>query len=102
MAFVAIVLIGWPAIIGSLFLMAWSMSKYQPRTAVAAALLGTPFLVYLSMSPRFKYVAPLVLCAYYAVPVAIAHRRRVIALVCASPFVGLVLTMGWFVTRSRA
>jgi hypothetical protein len=98
-ALLAIVLIGWPAMLGSLCLMAWSISEYRPKIAVAAALLGTPFLLYFSGSPRFKYFALLALCAYYAVPVAIAHRRRVIAAMCASPFVGLVLTAGWLVAR---
>jgi hypothetical protein len=102
MAFVPIVLIGWPAMLGSLCLMAWSIAEYRPRTAVAAALLGTPFLLYFSMSERFRYIGPLVLCAYYAVPVAIAHRRRVTAIVCASPFVSSVLIAGWLAARSWA
>jgi hypothetical protein len=98
-ALLAIVLIGWPAMIGSLGLMAWSISEYRPKTAVAAALLGTPFLLYFSGSPRFKYIALFALCAYYAVAVAIAYRQRALAVVCATPFVGLVLTAGWLVTR---
>jgi hypothetical protein len=102
MALVAIVLIGWPAMLASLCLMAWSMSDERPRTALAAALLGTPFLVYVSMSQRFRYIAPLALCAYYAVPVAIAYRKRLLAFVCAAPFVALVITAAWFVIRSRA
>ena len=102
MAFVAIVLIGWPAMLASLCLLAWSISEDRPRTALAAALLGTPFLWYFSLSPRFTYIAPLALCAYYAVPVAIAYRRRVVALACAAPFVALVLSAAWFVARSWA
>lgn len=99
MALLAIILIGWPAMLGSLCLMAWSVSEYRPKAAVVAALLGTPFLLYLSGTPRFRYFALLALGAYYAVPVAIAYRQRVIAAVCASPFVGLVLTVGWLVAR---
>ena len=102
MALLAIFLIGWPAMLTSLGLMAWSLLDDRPRTALAAALLGTPFLLYFSMSPRFRYIAPLALCAYYALPVAIAYRRRVLAFVCAAPFVALVLSAAWFVVRSWA
>lgn len=97
----AFALIGWPAILVSLTLLGWSISEYRTRTAIAAALLGTAFLLYLSASPRFRYIAPLALCAYYAVPVALAYRRRVIALVFAAPFVALVVSVAWFVVRSR-
>lgn len=102
MALLATVLIGWPAMLVSLCLLAWSMSAYRPRTAMAAALFGTPFLLYFSMTPRFRYVAPLALCAYYAAPVAIAYRQRAIAFVCAAPFVALVVSAAWFVVRSHA
>ena len=97
----AIALLFWPAILVSLSLMGWSMSEYRPRTAIAAALLGTPVLLYLWGSPRFTYIAPLALCAYYAVPVALAYRRRLIALVCATPFVALAVSVAWLVVRNR-
>ena len=100
MALVAIVL-GWPAMLASLGLMAWSISESRPKTALAAALFGTPFLLYFSLSERFGYIAQLALCAYYAMPVAIVYRQRVIALVCGAPCVALVLSAAWFVARSR-
>ena len=66
------------------------MSEQRTRTALTAALLGTPFLLYFSASEQFKYVAPLALGAYWAVPIAIAYRRSVLALACAAPCVALV------------
>lgn len=101
MAIAAMILIGWPAMLTSLCLMAWSISTSRPTTAVAAALLGTPFLLYVSLSPRFTYMAPLALCAYYAAPVAIGYCRRALAVVCIAPFVALVFTVIGFVIRSR-
>lgn len=64
-------------------------------------MLATPFLVYLSMSERFRHIALLAMLLYYVAPIALTYRRRGVALACAAPYVGLVAMVGWFVVRSR-
>lgn len=53
---IALFLIGWPAFLAGLCLIAWGVKEHAPRAALAGALLTTPALLYLSMTPRFEMV----------------------------------------------
>jgi hypothetical protein len=101
MSALAIVFIGWPAILASLYLIARGLRTFEPRAALAGAMLATPFLVYLSGSGRFRYIALFAMLLYYTAPIALSYRRRGLAMACAAPYVGLVAMGGWFVVRSR-
>ena len=94
-------LLFWPAVAVSLSLLAWSVSTYRTRIAIAAAVLATPFALYFSVFERFRYFALLALATYYAVPVALAYRRRLVALICAVPFIAFVVRAAWLVIRSQ-
>lgn len=79
-----------PTFAGWLFLMLGLMESNAPR-ALLGALLGAPLLLYLSFGKAFEFIAPLALLASFAVPLAIAHRRKKLAVACAVPGFGLAL-----------
>ena len=79
-----------PTFAGWLFL-TLGLTERNARRALLGALLGAPLLLYLSLGERFEYIAPLALLASFAVPVAIAQRRKKLAVACEVPGFSLAL-----------
>lgn len=96
----AIILVGWPAAFASFVLTVLAVRRLAVRTALAGVLIGTPFLMYLSMSERFRYFGPIALLLYYSVPMAVRSRRRLVAFVCIAPFTALAVIVAWLAIQS--
>ena len=101
MPFVAVIF-GWPAVIVSVLLTLAGIGATRWGFVLAGAVLGTPFLLYLFLTPRFQWVALLVAVLYFASAGAVAHRGRAIALALTAPFVALAAFVAWLVINQRA
>jgi hypothetical protein len=96
------VIFGWPAVIVSVLLTLAGIAATRWSLVLAGAVLGTPFLLYLFLTPRFRLVALLVAVLYFASAGAVAHRSRAIALALTAPFVVLAAFVAWLVMNQRA
>ena len=88
MPLIAIVF-GWPAIIASIILVLAGIVGARSRLVLAGVFLGCPFLLYLSGSPRFGWLAPVVGGLYLGSWWAMSRSRRGVALAMATPFICL-------------
>lgn len=95
-----LLMLGWPAIVASLVLTAVGLRYARVRPALAGVLLGTPFLLYVVLSGRFREVGVVALVLYSVLPFAVAVRSRAVALACGAPFAALAVTFAWLVVRS--
>ena len=86
-----VVALGWPAVMASLLLTTIGILKRSWQTALAGTVLAIPFTFYLSLTPRFEWIAPLAGIAYCSVPIFVHRGARVLAVLLALPFAGLVL-----------
>ena len=86
----AIVLFGWPAVITSVVLTIAGISARRWSFVVAGAMVGSPFLLYLSMTPRFRIIALPVAALHFAAALAVARNHQLAAVALFAPFVGLV------------
>jgi hypothetical protein len=83
----AVIVFGWPAALASLLLVAVGLAARKFRLVIVGVIVGTPFLLYFALTPRFRYVAALILLLNYASAVA-AHREKVVvASVLYAPYV---------------
>ena len=95
MAFVAVVL-GWPAVIASIVLTTIGINRLRRRLVLAGAVIGSPFLLYLFLTPRFHWIAAVVWILYFGAVPAVARRSPAIAWILVAPFVALAPVLhGW-------
>src|SRR6267142_5467519 len=93
------VVFGWPAVITSIVLTLAGIAASRWRLVLGGAVVGSPFLFYLFLTPRFGSVAlPAALLHFAAVP-AVARGHRVAALALAAPFVALAMVVAQLVLR---
>jgi hypothetical protein len=85
MPLVAIVF-GWPAVIASVLITAGGLALSRWRIVLIGACVGTPFLFYLALTPRFGVIAPLVGVAYFAAVRAVARGHRMAGVTLVTPF----------------
>ena len=99
----AAVVFGWPAAIVSILLGALGLMSGRWTWVVAGALVGSPFLLYLSLTPRFGWVAMLVAASYVGAAVAAYRQRRRQAWLLFAPMLMLVAYVASVVgaTQSR-
>ena len=93
------VLLGWPAVIVSILLVAVGIVRGQAQVALPGAILGCPFLLYLFASPRVGWVSLLAGVLYLGSSRAVAQSRRGLAIAMATPFVVLIGFVAWAVTN---
>jgi hypothetical protein len=86
----AAVVFGWPAAIASIFLGVLGLMSGRWKWVVGGALAGSPFLLYLSLTPRFGWVAVLVAASYAGAVVATYRQRRRQAWLLFAPMLMLV------------
>lgn len=84
---IVIAIFGWPGAIASLLLMGAGIAADRARAVAIGALVGTPFLFYFAVTPRFRYLAPAILALNYAAAFALARKQRILAAILCSPFV---------------
>jgi hypothetical protein len=91
------VLFGWPAVVLSLALTLTGIAAGRWRAAFAGTLMGGPFLLYLSGSPRIGWLSLVVGALYLGSAQAVASAQRALALAMATPFVLLASFVAWLV-----
>ena len=98
MPLVAVVL-GCPAVITSILLTLAGIAASRWRLVLTGAAVGSPFLFYLFLTPRFRLVALPVALLHFGAAQAIARGYRVAALAFAAPFVALAMVVATLVLR---
>jgi hypothetical protein len=94
-----LMIFGWPAVITSVVLTVAGISTKRWSLVVAGAVVGSPFLLYLFLTPRFQLVALPVAALHFAAAAAIARNHQLAAVVLFAPFVGLVAFLMWLVVN---
>jgi hypothetical protein len=93
------VVFGWPAVITSVLLTLRGIAISRWRLVIAGASLGSPFLFYLFLTPRFRLVALPVALLHFGAAQAVARSHRVAALALVAPFVVLAFVVAALVLR---
>ena len=83
------VIFGWPAVIASVLLVLTSIARGRWQWALAGAAIGSPFLLYLALTPRLAPIAPIVGLSYFAAAYALARGDRAVAAALTIPFLAL-------------
>ena len=96
------VIVGWPAVIASLVLALVGIAMTRARMVLAGAVVACPFLFYLFLTPRLRWVAPPVATLLFVAARATARRQRRAALLSVAPYVGLVVFVAYLVVTQRA
>lgn len=81
-----IIFIGWPAIIISWLLMGFGIATRRPGPILAGSLLALPFLLYLFATPRFRYLAPVLILLNFAAVLAVSRGHRWLPAALVAPF----------------
>lgn len=89
--------LGWPAVIASLALALVGIATTRARMVLAGAVVACPFLFYLFLTPRLRWVAPPVAALLFGAARATARRQRRAALLLAAPYVGGVVFVAYLV-----
>ena len=97
----AAIVFGWPAAIMSILLGAGGIMRERWKWGAAGALVGSPFLLYLSLTPRFGWVAMLVTGSYAGAVVAVYRRRTRAASLLFAPMPMLVGYVAWVVAQAQ-
>jgi ABC-type proline/glycine betaine transport system permease subunit len=91
------VVFGWPAIIAALALLGLGIATRRWRVVLVGCLVDLPFLVYLFATPRFRYLAPVLLLLNFGSAVAIGRGYRWLASLMLLPLIGTVVWMAYAV-----
>jgi len=91
------VIFGWPAVIASIALALAGAATTRTKMVLAGAMVACPFLFYLFLTPRFRWVAPPVAVLLFLSARAAARRRRGTALVLVAPYVALAMFVAYLV-----
>jgi hypothetical protein len=97
---VAIVLVGWPAIITSIILVMTGIASRQWSWALTGVVVAVPFLLYLWATPRFGTIAVPTALLYFASVWAAARGRRRMAVALTVPFVSMAALVARLVLQS--
>lgn len=90
-------ILGWPFVGVSVVLFGLGLLRRQVLFVLLGSLFAAPFCLYLSATPRFWFVAPIVLLSSIAAAWVLAHGRLTIAALLVMPFVGLAAFVAWAV-----
>jgi hypothetical protein len=96
------VVFGWPAVIASILLTVAGIAVSRWRLVLGGAAVGSPFLFYLFLTPRFRLVALSVALLHFGAAQTAARGYRVAALALAAPFVALAMVVAALVLRQYA
>ncbi len=86
------VVFGWPAILLAMGLTVLGIIKRSPALIVVAAVIATPFSLYLGGSPRIGWFGFMIPVLLLGSSIAVRHRRLEIAWLLLAP---IVLVVGW-------
>ena len=88
---------GWPAILTSILLAVLGIATGRSRLVLAAALLACPFLFYLFLTPRMRWIAPPAATLMFVAAAATARGHRLAAIALAAPYFGVALFVAYLV-----
>lgn len=88
---------GWPAVIVAVILLVVGFARGRYGFVLGAAVSATPFLLYLSMTPAFRWQGIPVAVLLFGAAAAAARRHQGIALAMTVPFVALAGFVAWSV-----
>ncbi len=86
------VVFGWPAILLALVLSVLGISKRIPGLLAVAAVIATPFSLFLGGGPRFGWLGFMIPVLLLGASVAVRYRRVEIAWLLLLP---IVAVLGW-------
>jgi hypothetical protein len=89
------VIFGWPAVVASLGLALVGIATTRSRMVLAGAVVACPFLFYLFLTPRFRWVAPPVAALLFLAARSAARTQRGTALLLVAPYVALALFVAY-------
>ena len=87
---------GWPAVIASIALSLAGIATTRSKMVLAGAMAACPFLFYLFLTPRFRWVAPPVALLLF-LAVRAARRQPRTALLLVTPYVALAVFVAYLV-----
>ena len=101
MPFVAVIF-GWPAVIASILLALGGIAATRSKIVLAGAIAACPFLFYLFLTPRLRWVAPPVAVLLFLAARAVTGRHHRTALGMVAPYIGLAVFVAWLVVNQGA
>ena len=94
---IAAVIFGWPAVIVSVALALAGIATSRTKMVFASAIVASPFLFYLFLTPRFRWVAPSAALLLFLAVRETARRQRGTALLLVAPYIGLAVFLAYSV-----
>jgi hypothetical protein len=91
------VIFGWPAVLTSTLLALFGIATGRSRLVLAAALIACPFLFYLFLTPKMRWVTPLVATLMFVAAGATARGHRLAAIALVAPYFGVALFVAYLV-----
>lgn len=91
------VVFGWSAVVTSIVLTLAGIAVSRWHLVLGGAVVGSPFLFYLFLTPRFRLIAVPVALLYFGAAWALARGYRLAALALVAPFVALAMVVAQFV-----
>ena len=83
---------GWPAILLAIVLSALGVIKKSPAVLAAAAVIATPFSIFLGGNPRFGWLGFMIPVLLLGASVAVRYRRVEVAWLLLVP---VMVVVGW-------
>jgi hypothetical protein len=96
---VAAVIFGWPAVIASILLAIVGIATERSRLVFAGAIVACPFLLYLFVTPRLRWVSPPVAMLLFLAANAVARRQRRAAVLMLVPYLCVCAFVAYLVVN---
>jgi hypothetical protein len=93
------VIFGWPAVIASVALALAGIVTAHTKMVCAGAVVACPFLFYLFLTPRFRWVAVPVAALLFLAVRATSRRQRGKAFLLIAPYVVLAVLVAYLVAN---
>ena len=87
------ILLGWPAVAGSVLCFTAAVLRRSRQLAIAGCCLALPMFLYLTMTPGFRYLAPLGLVALGLAAWRIREAHWLVTVALLVPAVGQILVL---------
>ena len=88
---------GWPFVGVAIVLFGLGLLRRQFLFVLLCSFFAAPFCLYLSLTPRFWFVAPFFLLSSIAAAWMLSRGRPMMATLLVMPFVGLAAFVAWAV-----
>jgi hypothetical protein len=99
---IAAVIVGWPAVLASIVLAIVGIATERPRLVFAGAIVACPFLLYVFLTPRLRWVSPPVAALLFLAAGAVARRQRRVAAAMLVPYLCVCAFVAYLVVNQHA